>query len=91
MILILNMFSLILFVAKVLYYLVIEQANEESLFYSYLHIWLPRFKAKTGISRPICPKKYIQSGLDFAMRILYKKFSVILKELKESDIEYVKR
>lgn len=85
------MFSLILFVAKVvLHYLATEQANEESL-YIYLHVWLLRFKARTGISRSICLKQNMQLGLDFAMRNLYKKINVILQKLKESDLENVKR
>lgn len=33
----------------------------------------------------------MQSGLGFAVRSLYKEFSVILKELKELDLEYIKR
>lgn len=59
------MLSLILFGAKeVLHYFIIEQATEESLLYIYLHICPLRFKAKTGISRSICPKQNMQSGLD---------------------------
>lgn len=58
-VLILNVFSLFLFMArKVLHYFVIEQENEESLLYAYLHTFASSdLKPSACVFTPICPKQ----------------------------------